>query len=71
MFDSWWESWLMWKSIDDKVEKALRTHERTHERTDIADSRVASRLKTKSYNTYDVWKQNMIFQKFSVSRLWA
>ena len=43
MFDSWWESWLMWKSIDDKVEKALRTDGRT----DIADSRVASRLKKK------------------------
>ena len=41
MFGSWLTSRLMRKSIDDKVEKALRMHEQT----DIADSRVASRLK--------------------------
>ena len=35
----------MRKSIDDKVEKALRTNEQMDGRTDIADSRVASRLK--------------------------
>ena len=39
------ESWLIRKSIDDKVEKALQMNRQTNKQTDIANSRVASWLK--------------------------
>ena len=54
----------MRKSIDDKVEKALRTNERTDGRTDIADSRVALGRKIRGFpNLEGVKDENVFFSR--------
>ena len=74
----WWKSWLMRKSNDDKVEKALQMNRQTNKQTDIANSRVASWLKkliiSKTLHTLIVLLANMVeclFKWFGSSQLWT